>query len=56
MATVNSAGVVTAKRAGFVTITAKSQDGGYEKTCELLVRSNTVDPGNSEGVGFDDWN
>ena len=56
VATVNSAGVVTAKRAGFVTITAKSQDGGYEKTCELLVRSNTVDPGNSEGVGFDDWN
>ena len=54
---VSQSGIVTAKSAGKVRITARSSDNNaIVATCTILIRSNTVDPGTSEGVGFEDWN
>ncbi len=54
---VSQSGIVTAKRAGKVRITARSSDNNaIVATCTILIRSTTVDPGTSEGVGFEDWN
>ena len=54
---VSQSGIVTAKSAGKVRITARSSDNNaIVATCTILIRSTTVDPGTSEGVGFEDWN
>lgn len=54
---VSQSGIVTAKRAGKVVITARSSDNtSVVAKCTILIRSNTVDPGTSEGIGFEDWN
>ena len=37
VATVNSSGIVTANSVGSCTVTAKSADGGYKKTCKVTV-------------------
>ena len=42
VATVSSSGVVTAKKAGRATITAKSNIGGKTATCEIVVTSEPV--------------
>ena len=57
VAYVSQSGIVTAKSAGKVTITATSKDNSsITAKCTILVRSNTVDAGGSEGIGFIDWN
>lgn len=57
VAHVSQSGVVTAKKAGKVVITATSKDNTSARArCTILIRDNTVNPGNSEGVGFIDWN
>lgn len=57
VAYVSQSGVITAKKAGKVVITATSKDNtSIRARCTILIRDNTVNPGNSEGVGFIDWN
>lgn len=56
IATVSQTGLVTAKKAGKVTIMVASLDGNRTDRCEILVRPNVVPGGEGEGVGFDDWN
>ena len=56
VAYVSQSGIVTAKSGGKVTITAKSKDNSsVVAKCVILVRSDTVGAGGSEGVGFIDW-
>lgn len=56
VAYVSQSGIVTAKSGGKVTITAKSKDNSsVVATCVILIRSDTVGAGGSEGVGFIDW-
>ena len=46
-----------AKKAGKVVITATSKDNSSIRArCTILIRDYTVNSGNSEGVGFIDWN
>ncbi len=57
VAYVSQSGIVTARSAGKVTITATSKDNSsITGSCTILVRSNTVGAGGSEGIGFIDWN
>lgn len=57
VAYVSQSGVITAKKAGKVVITATSKDNSSIRArCTILIRDYTVNPGNSEGVGFIDWN
>lgn len=57
VAYVSQSGIVTAKSSGKVVITATSKDNTkILAKCTILVRSNTVGAGGSEGVGFIDWN
>ena len=44
VATVSSAGVVTALAPGSATITAITKDGSYKATCAVTVNSNVVEP------------
>jgi hypothetical protein len=44
VATVSSAGVVTALAPGSATITATTKDGSYTATCAVTVNSNVVEP------------
>ena len=47
---------MTAKSGGKVTITAKSKDNSsVVAKCVILVRSDNVGAGGSEGVGFIEW-
>ena len=56
VAYVTQSGIVTAKSGGKVTITAKSKDNSsVVAKCVILVRSDTVGAGGSEGVGFIEW-
>ena len=56
VAYVSQSGIVTAKSGGKVTITAKSKDNSsVVGKCVILVRSDTVGAGGSEGVGFIEW-
>ena len=56
VAYVSQSGIVTAKSGGKVFITAKSKDNSsVVATCVILIRSDTVGAGGSEGVGFIDW-
>lgn len=56
VAYVSQSGIVTAKSGGKVTITAKSKDNSsVVATCVILIRSDTVGAGGSEGVGFIEW-
>ena len=56
VAYVSQSGIVTAKSGGKVTITAKSKDNSsVVAKCVILVRSDTVGAGGSEGVGFIEW-
>ena len=56
MAYVSQSGIVTAKSGGKVFITAKSKDNSsVVATCVILIRSDTVGAGGSEGVGFIEW-
>ncbi len=56
VAYVSQSGIVTAKGSGKVTITAKSKDNsGISAKCVILVRSDNVGAGGSEGVGFIEW-
>lgn len=56
VAYVSQSGIVTAKSGGKVTITAKSKDNSsVVAKCVILVRSDNVGAGGSEGVGFIDW-
>lgn len=56
VAYVSQSGIVTAKSGGKVTITAKSKDNSsVVAKCVILIRSDTVGAGGSEGVGFIDW-
>lgn len=56
IAYVTQSGIVTAKSGGKVTITAKSKDNSsVVAKCVILVRSDTVSAGGSEGVGFIEW-
>lgn len=56
IAYVTQSGIVTAKSGGKVTITAKSKDNSsVVAKCVILVRSDTVGAGGSEGVGFIEW-
>ena len=54
VAYVSQSGIVTAKSGGKVTITAKSNSSVVAK-CVILVRSDNVGAGGSEGVGFIEW-
>ena len=57
VAYVSQSGVVTAKKAGKVVITATSKDNtSVRAKCTVLVRDNSVDGGTAEGVGFKEWN
>lgn len=57
VAYVSQSGVVTAKKAGKVVITATSKDNtSVRARCTVLVRDNSVDGGTAEGVGFKEWN
>lgn len=56
VAYVSQSGIVTAKSGGKVTITAKSKDNSsVVAKCVILVRSDNVGAGGSEGVGFIEW-
>lgn len=56
VAYVSQSGIVTAKNGGKVTITAKSKDNSsVVAKCVILVRSDNVGAGGSEGVGFIEW-
>lgn len=56
VAYVSQSGIVTAKSGGKVFITAKSKDNSsVVATCVILIRSDTVGAGGSEGVGFIEW-
>ena len=56
VAYVTQSGIVTAKSGGKVTITAKSKDNSsVVAKCVILVRSDNVGAGGSEGVGFIEW-
>lgn len=56
VAYVSQSGIVTAKSGGKVFITAKSKDNSsVVATCVILVRSDNVGAGGSEGVGFIEW-
>ena len=56
VAYVSQSGIVTAKSGGKVFITAKSKDNSsVVAKCVILVRSDTVGAGGSEGVGFIEW-
>lgn len=56
VAYVSQSGIVTAKSGGKVTITAKSKDNSsVVAKCVILVRSDNVGAGDSEGVGFIEW-
>lgn len=56
VAYVSQSGIVTAKSGGKVTITAKSKDNSsVVAKCVILVRSDNVGAGSSEGVGFIEW-
>lgn len=56
VAYVSRSGIVTAKNGGKVTITAKSKDNSsVVAKCVILVRSDNVGAGGSEGVGFIEW-
>lgn len=56
VAYVSQSGIVTAKGGGKVTITAKSKDNSsVVAKCVILVRSDNVGAGGSEGVGFIEW-
>lgn len=57
VAYVSQSGVVTAKKAGKVVITATSKDNSSARArCTVLIRENSVDGGTAEGVGFKEWN
>lgn len=56
VATVNSEGLITAKKAGTATITVtSSRDSSKKATCTLTVIAAGGGNGSSEGVEFDDW-
>ena len=56
VAYVSQSGIVTAKSGGKVFITAKSKDNSsVVAKCVILIRSDTVGAGGSEGVGFIEW-
>lgn len=56
VAYVSQSGIVTAKSGGKVNITAKSKDNSsVVAKCVILVRSDNVGAGGSEGVGFIEW-
>lgn len=56
VAYVSQSGIVTAKSGGKVFITAKSKDNSsVVAKCVILVRSDNVGAGGSEGVGFIEW-
>lgn len=56
VAYVSQSGIVTAKSGGKVTITVKSKDNSsVVAKCVILVRSDNVGAGGSEGVGFIEW-
>ena len=56
IAYVTQSGIVTAKSGGKVTIMAKSKDNSsVVAKCVILVRSDSVGAGGSEGVGFIEW-